>query len=84
MHRFAEGGSASAAHHTVAEAIRKIAQDVTALTDEQLHRLLSHFVLIRLDFLRYFLFTTQEKVIRSVGRAKALALYSHEKQEHRG
>ena len=52
MQRFVEGGSASTTHHAVAEAVRTVAQDTGApLSDHQLHRLLSHLVLIRFDFL---------------------------------
>jgi len=52
MQRFMDSGNASATHRTVVEAVRIVAQDRGApLTDDQLHRLLSHLVLIRLDFL---------------------------------
>ncbi|ABM40204.1 NACHT domain-containing protein [Polaromonas naphthalenivorans] len=52
MHRFVDGGNASATHSAVAEAVRAIAQDTGApLSDDQLHRLLAHLVLIRFDFL---------------------------------
>ncbi|WP_019677666.1 ATP-binding protein [Arsukibacterium perlucidum] len=51
-HRFVNGGSASAVHRTVAEAVRMSALDTgTPLSDDQLHYLLSHLVLIRFDFL---------------------------------
>lgn len=50
--RFVDGGNASATHRAVAEAVRMVAQDTgTALSDDQLYRLLSHLVLIRFDFL---------------------------------
>lgn len=50
MQRFA--GNASATHRTVAEAVRAVARAEGArLSDEQLHRLFAHLVLIRLDFL---------------------------------
>lgn len=52
MQRFVEGGSASATHRAVAEAVRVVAQNIGApLSDDQLFRLLSHLVLIRFDFL---------------------------------
>lgn len=52
MQRFADGGNASATHRTVADAVRVMAQaEGTRLSDEQLHRLFAHMVLIRLDFL---------------------------------
>lgn len=52
MQRFVEGGSASTTHHAVAEAVRTVAKDKgTPLSDHQLHRLLSHLVLIRFDLL---------------------------------
>lgn len=52
MQRFVDGGSASATHRAVAEAVQVVAQDtVTPLSDDQLYRLLSHLVLIRFDFL---------------------------------
>lgn len=52
MKRFGDGGNASAAHSAVAEAIRSIAQvSAVPLSDQQLHRLLAHFVLVRFDFL---------------------------------
>lgn len=52
MQRFVDGGSASATHRAVAEAVRAVAQGtVTPLSDDQLFRLLSHLVLIRFDFL---------------------------------
>lgn len=52
MHRFVEGGNASATHQAVAEAVRVVAQGAGApLSDDQLHRLFSHLVLIRFDFL---------------------------------
>lgn len=52
MQRFVDGGNASATHRGVAEAVRMVAQDIGApLSDDQLHRLLSHLVLIRFDFL---------------------------------
>lgn len=52
MHRFGDGGNASATHRAVAEAVRAVAQaDGTRLSDEQLHRLFAHLVLIRFDFL---------------------------------
>lgn len=50
MQRFVEGGNASASHRAAAEAVRMAAQDTgTPLSDEQLHRLLAHLVLIRFD-----------------------------------
>jgi hypothetical protein len=50
MQRFVDGGNASARHRAVAEAVRMAAQDTgTSLSDEQLHRLLAHLVLIRFD-----------------------------------
>ncbi len=52
MQRFVDGGNASATHRAVAEAVRTVAQDSGApLSDDQLHSLLSHLVLIRFDFL---------------------------------
>lgn len=52
MQRFVDGGNASATHRAVAEAVRVVAQDVgSPLSDDQLHRLFSHLVLIRFDFL---------------------------------
>lgn len=52
MQRFVEGGNASATHRAVVEAVRMVAQNRGApLSDDQLHRLLAHFVLIRFDFL---------------------------------
>lgn len=52
MQRFVQGGNASATHRAVVEAVRIVAQDRGApLSDDQLHRLLSHLVLIRFDFL---------------------------------
>ncbi len=52
IQRFADGGNASATHRTVADAVRVVAQaEGTRLSDEQLHRLFAHLVLIRLDFL---------------------------------
>lgn len=52
MQRFVDGGNASAAHRAVAEAVRVVAQDSgVPLSDDQLHRLFSHLVLIRFDFL---------------------------------
>ncbi|MFW0753684.1 NACHT domain-containing protein [Pseudomonas sp. H11T01] len=52
MHRFADGGNASAAHRAVVEVVRTVAQVTgVSLTDDQLHRLLSHLVLTRFDFL---------------------------------
>lgn len=50
MQRFVDGGNASASHRAVAESVRMAAQDTgTPLSDEQLHRLLAHLVLIRFD-----------------------------------
>lgn len=52
QHRFVDGGSASAAHRTVAEAVRMSALGTgKPLSDDQLHYLFSHLVLIRFDFL---------------------------------
>lgn len=52
MQRFVDGGNASATHRAVAETVRLAAQDTgTPLSDDQLHRLLAHLVLIRFDFL---------------------------------
>ena len=52
MQRFAHGGNASTTHHAVTEAVRSVARDAgTPLSDDELHRLLAHFVLIRFDFL---------------------------------
>ncbi len=52
MQRFVEGGNASAVRRDVAEAVRIVAQGAgTPLSDNQLHRLLSHLVMIRFDFL---------------------------------
>jgi hypothetical protein len=52
IQRFVEGGNASAVRRDVAEAVRMVAQGTgTPLSDNQLHRLLSHLVLIRFDFL---------------------------------
>jgi len=52
MQRFADHGNASATHRAVAEAVRMVAQDTaTQLSNDQLHRLLSHLVVIRFDFL---------------------------------
>ena len=50
MQRFVDGGNASANHRAVTEAVRMAAQDTgTPLSDEQLHRLLAHLMLIRFD-----------------------------------
>lgn len=52
MQRFVEGGNASAGHHAVIDAVRAVATgNATLLCDTQLHRLLSHLILIRFDFL---------------------------------
>lgn len=52
MQRLVDGGPASATHRAVAAAVRTAAQDIgTPLSNDQLYRLLSHLVLIRLDFL---------------------------------
>lgn len=52
MQRFVDGGNASAAHHAVTDAVRAVASGTdTPLSDAQVHRLLSHLVLIRFDFL---------------------------------
>jgi hypothetical protein len=52
IQRIAEGGNASAVRRDVAEAVRMVAQGTgTSLSDTQLHRLLSHMVMIRFDFL---------------------------------
>ena len=52
MRRFVDGGNASATHRAVVEAVRMVAQDRGApLSDDQLHSLLAHLVLIRFDFL---------------------------------
>ena len=71
MQRFVDGGSASATHHAVADAVRTVAQDTGApLSDEQLHRLLSHLVLIRFDFLHSGS-THEAEAIASLQRALA-------------
>jgi len=52
MRRFADGGNAAASHRVVSEAVRVVAQATgMPLSDDQLHRLLAHLVLIRFDFL---------------------------------
>jgi len=53
MARFATDGNASASHRAVADAVRAVARDSTAgpLTDDELHRLFQHLILIRFDFL---------------------------------
>ncbi|TAM35222.1 MAG: ATP-binding protein [Rhodanobacter sp.] len=52
MQRFADHGNASATQRAVAEAVRMVAQDAAIpLSDDQLHRLFSHLVMIRFDFL---------------------------------
>jgi hypothetical protein len=71
MQRFVDGGSASASHRAVVEAVRIVALDEGApLSDDQLFRLLSHLVLIRFDFLHAG--STQESdAIVSLQRALA-------------
>ncbi len=52
MHRFGDHGSASTTQRNVVAAVRKIGLCIdTPLSDDQLYRLFSHFVLIRFDFL---------------------------------
>lgn len=52
MQRFVDGGNAAATHRAVVEAVRIVAEDNgAALSDEQLHRIFAHLVLIRFDFL---------------------------------
>ena len=71
MRRFVDGGNASAAHRAVAEAVRMAAQDTgTPLSDDQLHRLLAHLVLIRFDFLHAGS-THEAEAIASLQRALA-------------
>ncbi len=73
MQRFVDGGNASATHRAVAEAVRAVAQDVgPPLSDDQLHRLLSHLVLIRFDFLHTGS-THEAEAIASLQRALAPA-----------
>ena len=71
MPRFEEGGSASAAHRAVVAAVRMIAVSTgKLLSDDQLHRLFSHLVLIRFDFL-HFGSTHEAEAIASLQRALA-------------
>ncbi|ANB74890.1 hypothetical protein AYM40_20785 [Paraburkholderia phytofirmans OLGA172] len=53
MHRFGDGGNASASHRAIAEAVRQVARDSVAgpLSDDQLHHFFQHLTLIRFDFL---------------------------------
>jgi len=52
MQRFIAEGNASATHKAVAEVVRGLGLESGGmLSDDQLHRLLSHLVLIRFDFL---------------------------------
>ncbi len=53
LQRFGDGGNASAAHRDVINAVRSIAQESAAgpLSDGNLHRLFSHLILVKLDFL---------------------------------
>lgn len=52
MQRFVDGANASATHRAVTEAVRMVATGIDIpLSDAQLHRLLSHLILIRFDFL---------------------------------
>lgn len=71
MQRFVDSRSASATHRAVAEAVRMVAQDTaTPLSDDQLHRLLSHLVLIRFDFLHAGS-THEAEAVASLERALA-------------
>ncbi len=71
MQRFVEGGSASATHRAVVEAVRKVPQDIGAqLSDDQLYRLFSHLVLIQFDFLHAGS-TREAEAIVSLQRALA-------------
>ncbi|WP_448649550.1 NACHT domain-containing protein [Pseudomonas corrugata] len=71
MPRFEEGGSASAAHRAVVAAVRIIAVSTgKPLSDDQLHRLFSHLVLIRFDFLHVGS-THEAEAIASLQRALA-------------
>ncbi|PPS48204.1 ATP-binding protein [Pseudomonas syringae] len=71
MPRFEEGGSASAAHRAVVAAVRMIAVSAgKPLSDDQLHRLFSHLVLIRFDFLHVGS-THEAEAIASLQRALA-------------
>lgn len=71
MQRFVANGNASAIHRAVAAAVRIVASgSVTPLSDDQLHRLLSHLVLIRFDFLHAGS-THEAEAITNLARALA-------------
>lgn len=53
LRRFRDGGDASTAHRNALDAVRQVAQppDAGPLSDENLHRLFRHLILIKFDFL---------------------------------